>query len=32
MEASNACNPILFEPVIMSMLLFQAAKQNEAEK
>ncbi len=32
MAAGNACNPIIFEPMIMSILLAQKIQLNELEK
>ncbi len=32
MAAGNACNPILFEPMIMSILLAQKIQLDELEK
>ncbi len=32
MAAGNACNPILFEPMVMSILLGQQKKIGELEK
>jgi hypothetical protein len=31
MAAGNACNPILFEPMVMSILLAQQKKMRELE-